>query len=120
MPLYEYHCDACDNDFEANQRMSDDPLSTCTQCGKEGQVKRLLSSGNGLIFKGSGFYITDYKNSNSGGGEKAPASTSESSTSEKSSESKSTATESKPAAASSSGDSSSTTSSKASSGSSKD
>lgn len=61
MPRYEYHCDACGKTFEATQKMSDPPLTACT-CGQEGQVKRLLSAGNGLIFKGSGFYITDYKN----------------------------------------------------------
>lgn len=75
MPVYEYHCNACGKDFEASQRMSDPPLTACT-CGSEGQVHRLLSAGNGLIFKGSGFYITDYKNK---GGESG-SSTSSSST----------------------------------------
>lgn len=64
MPVYEYHCDACGKDFEATQRMSDPPLTSCS-CGAEGKVKRLMSAGSGLIFKGSGFYITDYKNGNS-------------------------------------------------------
>ena len=62
MPLYEYHCDACEKDFEANQRMTEDALTDCPLCGAKGQVKKLMSAGNGLIFKGSGFYITDYKN----------------------------------------------------------
>lgn len=64
MPLYEYHCDACGQDFEVQQRMSDPPVEECS-CGEKGKVRRLLSAGNGLIFKGSGFYITDYKNGSS-------------------------------------------------------
>jgi putative FmdB family regulatory protein len=60
MPTYVYHCDACDKTFEASQRMSDAPLSEC-ECGEKGQVHRLLSAGAGVIFKGSGFYQTDYK-----------------------------------------------------------
>jgi putative FmdB family regulatory protein len=68
MPVYEYHCDACGKDFEAQQRMSDVPLTECA-CGKKGQVRRLIGTGAGLIFKGNGFYITDYKNGGSKGGE---------------------------------------------------
>lgn len=64
MPRYEYQCGACGTAFEATHKMSDPPVTTCPSCGKEGQVQRLLSAGSGLIFKGSGFYITDYKNSN--------------------------------------------------------
>lgn len=65
MPVYEYHCNTCGNNFEATQRMSDAPLTSCA-CGASGAVTRLLSAGSGLIFKGSGFYITDYKNNGSG------------------------------------------------------
>lgn len=78
MPVYAYHCETCGQDFEATQRMSDDALTACT-CGKEGKVTRLISAGSGLIFKGSGFYITDYKNkgsngsNGSGASESAPA-----------------------------------------------
>jgi putative FmdB family regulatory protein len=78
MPLYEYHCEACGHDFEAQQRMSDQPLTQCQCCGETGKVKRLVSAGNGLIFKGSGFYITDYKNGSStkaGASESKPAAT---------------------------------------------
>lgn len=49
--------------------MKDAPLTTCTQCGKKGGVKRKIGGGAGLIFKGTGFYITDYKKKSSGGSE---------------------------------------------------
>jgi putative FmdB family regulatory protein len=63
MPTYDYHCDACGQDFEAFQRMSDPPLEKCANeaCGATGSVRRLMGTGGGLIFKGSGFYITDYR-----------------------------------------------------------
>lgn len=64
MPTYEYECDKCGKQFEVFQSMKDDPLKVCT-CGKKGKVRRLIGGGAGLIFKGSGFYITDYKKSSS-------------------------------------------------------
>ncbi|MFH1504714.1 MAG: FmdB family zinc ribbon protein [Candidatus Omnitrophota bacterium] len=63
MPTYDYECLSCGDDFEAFQKMSDAPLEKCPKC--KGQVKRLIGCGTGLIFKGSGFYSTDYKKSNS-------------------------------------------------------
>ncbi len=63
MPTYEYECSACGHRFDAFQKISDAPLSKCPQCGKK--VKRLISAGLGIIFKGSGFYTTDYKKSSS-------------------------------------------------------
>lgn len=60
MPTYEYACLKCGKDFEAFQSMKDAPLKECT-CGKKGKVRRKIGGGAGLIFKGSGFYITDYK-----------------------------------------------------------
>ena len=67
MPTYEYVCAKCDHQFEIFQSMKDKPLTVCPKekCklkrwGK-GRVKKLLGSGAGLIFKGSGFYITDYR-----------------------------------------------------------
>lgn len=69
MPTYEYVCDKCGKEFEVFQSMKDDALTTC-QCGKKGKVRRKIGGGAGLIFKGSGFYITDYKKSSPGGGEK--------------------------------------------------
>lgn len=59
MPTYEYKCTKCEHQFEAFQSMSEEPVKKCPACG--GEVKRLISGGAGLIFKGSGFYITDYK-----------------------------------------------------------
>jgi putative FmdB family regulatory protein len=58
MPTYEYRCPECSNEFELFQKMSDEPVAPCTRCGKP--AVRRLSGGAGLLFKGSGFYITDY------------------------------------------------------------
>ncbi|MFA6217373.1 MAG: FmdB family zinc ribbon protein [Candidatus Omnitrophota bacterium] len=58
MPTYEYECSQCGK-FEQSQSMNDEPLKKCPKCGKK--VKKLISSGGGLIFKGSGFYATDYR-----------------------------------------------------------
>lgn len=63
MPTYEYKCDKCGYVFEEFQSIKDEPLTECPQCG--GKVQRLIGPGAGLIFKGSGFYLTDYKKSNS-------------------------------------------------------
>jgi putative FmdB family regulatory protein len=59
MPTYEYVCTACGHEFEAFQSISAEPLTACPSCG--GSVQRKISGGAGLIFKGSGFYETDYK-----------------------------------------------------------
>ncbi|MDR0402738.1 MAG: zinc ribbon domain-containing protein [Treponema sp.] len=59
MPTYEYECKSCGHSFEAFQSMSDAPIRDCPQCGKE--VRRLINGGTGVIFKGSGFYVTDKK-----------------------------------------------------------
>ena len=66
MPTYEYACQKCEHTFEQFQSMRDDPLVRCPKGGKK-SLKRLLGGGSGLIFKGSGFYITDYRK---GGGPK--------------------------------------------------
>ncbi|GAA4439174.1 MULTISPECIES: FmdB family zinc ribbon protein [Bremerella] len=60
MPTYEYQCDACDHKFEEFQSISADPLTKCPECKKK-KLRRLFSTGGGLLFKGSGFYITDYR-----------------------------------------------------------
>jgi len=57
MPTYEYECKKCGSRFEVFQSMSDEPVKKCPECGK--QVRRLVSGGAGVIFKGSGFYVTD-------------------------------------------------------------
>ncbi|HHW03019.1 MAG TPA: zinc ribbon domain-containing protein [Thermoanaerobacterales bacterium] len=57
MPTYEYRCEQC-GDFEQEQSIKDAPLNACPTCGRP--VKRLISSNVGLVFKGSGFHITDY------------------------------------------------------------
>jgi putative FmdB family regulatory protein len=59
MPTYEYRCPECGANFEKVQRMSDDPVAECPECSAVAQ--RRLSGGAGLLSKGSGFYITDYR-----------------------------------------------------------
>jgi putative FmdB family regulatory protein len=60
MPTYEYQCAACGHAFEKFQSIKAAPIKKCPQCGKS-KVKRLIGMGAGLLFKGSGFYITDYR-----------------------------------------------------------
>ncbi|HEX4053299.1 MAG TPA: FmdB family zinc ribbon protein [Tepidisphaeraceae bacterium] len=60
MPTYEYKCEACGFEFEKFQSIKAASVRKCPHCGKN-RVKRLISSGAGLIFKGGGFYITDYR-----------------------------------------------------------
>ena len=78
MPTYDYVCEACGHAFEHFQSMSSKRLRTCPKCGKR-KLDRLVGSGAGVIFKGSGFYETDYKRSGTpapaegGGSEAKPA-----------------------------------------------
>jgi len=60
MPTYDYVCDACKHEFEEFQMMSAKPLKKCPECGKN-KLRRLIGTGAGIIFKGSGFYETDYR-----------------------------------------------------------
>ena len=60
MPFYEYQCSNCGHTLEELQKMSDEPLKKCPNCGKN-TLQKLIGTGGGLIFKGSGFYLTDYK-----------------------------------------------------------
>jgi putative FmdB family regulatory protein len=60
MPTYEYVCEACGHEFERFQKMSDDPVRKCQECGRL-KVRRRISSGGGVLFKGPGFYATDYR-----------------------------------------------------------
>lgn len=61
MPNYDYRCSTCDHVFEVFQKMNDPKLTDCPLEDCSGEVKRLLGTGGGLIFKGSGFYETDYR-----------------------------------------------------------
>ncbi len=74
MPTYDYRCLSCKHKFELFQSMMEEPISTCPECG--GEVKRLIGAGAGPIFKGSGFYQTDYKNSSNGNNQKSDKKTS--------------------------------------------
>jgi len=105
MPTYEYECAKCRKTFEIFQSMKDDALTTCPKeaCAQKtwgkGAVKRLLGTGAGLIFKGSGFYITDYRSENYKSGANTDSGGSGSSTESKPKESKpATETKKKPAA----------------------
>lgn len=88
MPTYEYECAACGHAFEKFQQMSERPVKKCPECGKN-KVQRLIGRGSGIIFKGSGFYETDYKRSGSSSeksassGESSSSSTSSASSPEK-------------------------------------
>jgi putative FmdB family regulatory protein len=98
MPTYEYECAKCGKTFDVFQSMKDEPLKTCPDKKCKGKVKRLLGTGAGLIFKGSGFYITDYRSesykqaakkdssssSSSGGGDSGKSKSSTSGSSKKS------------------------------------
>jgi len=110
MPHYDYVCESCEKQFEVFQSMNDKRLTKCPEKGCKGKVRRLLGTGAGLVFKGSGFYITDYRSENYKAGAKqdsaastAAASTAAAPTVSSSSESttpspkKETAKKSKPA-----------------------
>jgi putative FmdB family regulatory protein len=60
MPTYEYECDACQHNFDEFQSFSDKPLKKCPKCGKS-KLRRVFGAGAAIIFKGSGFYQTDYR-----------------------------------------------------------
>ena len=78
MPTYDYQCEACNHEWELFQSMNDSPVKRCPKCKKQ-KAKRLLGLGAGLIFKGTGFYETDYKKK-SGGEPKDSSSSSSGST----------------------------------------
>ena len=112
MPTYEYACEKCGHQFEKFQSMSDRPLTMCPKelCAQKrwgkGKVRKLISSGAGLLFKGSGFYITDYRDgsykesakADSGGSEAKTEGKSESKSETKSESKSESKSETKPAA----------------------
>ena len=63
MPTYEYLCESCGYKFEKFQNMTDTVLDECPKCSRK--IRRLIGTGTGIIFRGAGFYATDYKNNNS-------------------------------------------------------
>ena len=71
MPNYDYECQKCAKRFEIFQSMNDAKLTACPEADCDGQVKRLLGTGGGIIFKGAGFYQTDYRSSSYQAGAKA-------------------------------------------------
>ena len=106
MPTYEYECDKCHKTFELVQSMNDAPVSTCPKelCRQQkwgkGKVRRMVGTGAGLIFKGSGFYITDYRSESYKAAEKKDSAGGEPKSEPKAAESKpgeSKTTENKPA-----------------------
>jgi putative FmdB family regulatory protein len=70
MPTYEYHCDACEHNFDEFQGINDKPLRKCPKC-KKTKLRRVFGSGAAVIFKGSGFYQTDYRSESYKAAEKA-------------------------------------------------
>ena len=76
MPTYQYKCKECGHEFEKRQRMSDDPVKECPQCGSS--VRRVVGR-VGIVFKGSGFYVTDNRSSNGKGRVKTTEKSSDSS-----------------------------------------
>jgi putative FmdB family regulatory protein len=79
VPTYEYECQKCGHRFEEFQSMKDAPLTQCPRPKCRGKVKRLIGAGAGFLFKGSGFYITDYRSSSYQDKKKGDAPKSESS-----------------------------------------
>ena len=93
MPTYEYECQRCGHSFEAFQGMTEKPLRKCPECS--GRVRRLIGAGAGIIFKGSGFYQTDYRSEDYKKAAKAEKEASSSDKKDKSDQSTDTKTSSK-------------------------
>lgn len=100
MPTYTYQCNQCSHTYDALQSITAEAHSTCPECGSE--IHRLIGSGAGIVFKGSGFYVTDYKSKGSDGSEKTE-SKNESSNAKDSSKSSSDNTSSSPGSSSATG-----------------
>lgn len=87
MPTYDYICEDCGYEFEQFQSIKSKPLHKCPRCKKAG-LKRLIGAGSGVIFKGSGFYETDYRSESYKNAEKGGKSTTDTDTAEKKTETK--------------------------------
>ncbi len=85
MPTYDYVCDACNHSFELFQSIKDDPKKKCPECGRQ-KLRRLIGPGAAIVFKGSGFYKTDYRSESYKKAAAADKTSSSSSTAAKSSE----------------------------------
>ncbi len=96
MPTYDYACDACDHEFELFQQISDPVKKKCPECGKL-KLRRLFGTGAAVVFKGSGFYETDYRSESYKKGEEKAKKAKETKSDDKKSDSKK-ATDKKPAA----------------------
>jgi putative FmdB family regulatory protein len=95
MPTYDYICKECGHKFEEFQSMSDASLTQCPQCHME-TLQRLIGAGAGLLFKGSGFYLTDYKKSGASPGKSAESSAPKESNASESKPAESKSADSKP------------------------
>src|SRR5688572_27247226 len=101
MPTYDYSCDACDHEFEVFESITAEPQKKCPKCKKK-KLRRLFGAGGGLIFKGSGFYQTDYRGESykkAAEADKPKSDTAASSSSDSSSSKSESKTDTKPAAA---------------------
>src|SRR3954469_17547838 len=100
MPTYDYSCDACGNEFEVFESITAEPQKKCPKC-KKNKLRRLFGAGGGLIFKGSGFYQTDYRPDSykkAAEADKPKSESSDSSSKDSSTAKSESKTESKPAA----------------------
>ncbi len=98
MPTYDYECDACEHKFEHFQGINDPHLTKCPECGKK-KLRRLIGAGGAVMFKGTGFYQTDYRSESYKAKAAADSKSSEASSSCSESKSDAKPAESKPAAA---------------------
>ncbi|MBK9229120.1 MAG: zinc ribbon domain-containing protein [Ignavibacteria bacterium] len=92
MPTYEYKCNNCGHTFDVLQSMKEEKLKKCPECGED-TLQRLIGSGAGLIFKGSGFYLTDYAKKDSGASNSVKKDVKKDTTTKESSEAKTEKTE---------------------------
>ena len=88
MPTYDYECDACGHSWELFQKITDEPVKKCPECNKK-KARRLFGTGAAIVFKGSGFYQTDYRSESYKKGEKAASDSKDSKSETKSDSSKS-------------------------------